>query len=160
MLKAADTGRAWRGIAAAVTLAYALVLLSACSTSHGLTRSAPDTRTPIRLSAKERDQLRRGMRIYLESVEGVMDGARRGQMAKIARSAKRSGMGMLDDVSFAEALKLPPEFLILAIDTHQKFDALSRSAEQGMSKAAAIEQLSRILANCTSCHASFRLAPR
>jgi hypothetical protein len=153
------TRRAPRGMAVAATLACA-VALSACSTSHGLTLPGPDTRTPIRLSAKEREQLRHGMRIYLESVEGAMDGARRGRMATVARSAKRSGMSMLEDVSFAEALKLPPEFIILSIDTHQRFDALSEAAGQGLSKAAALEQLSGILANCTSCHASYRLAPR
>ncbi len=147
-----------RGLAAAVPLAFCLVLLTACGGSQGLTLPRPDARTPIRLAAKDSEQLRHGMRIYLESVEGILEGAHRNRMAEVARSAKRSGMGMLEDVSFADALKLPSEFIIMSIDTHQKFDALSREAADGGTKSSTLEQLSAILANCTACHATYRLA--
>lgn len=153
------TSRSRRRLIAAVpVLASCLVLLTACATRHGLTRPLPNARTTIRLPAEESAQLRHGMRIYLESVEGVLAGARRGKMAQVARSAERSGMGMLEDISFADALKLPSEFIIMSIDTHQKFDALSREAADGGSKAAALERLSAILANCTACHNMYRIA--
>jgi len=91
-------------------LASCLVLLSACGVTGGMTPPRPETRTPIEISAKEGEQLRRGMRIYLESVEGIVDAAQQNSMAQVARSAKRSGMDMLDDISISDALKLPPEF--------------------------------------------------
>jgi hypothetical protein len=147
-----------RGLAVAFPPAFCLVLLTACGGSQDLTVPRPDTRTSIRLSAKESEQLRHGMRIYLESVEGIVEGARQNRMVEVARSAKRSGMGMLEDISFADALKLPSEFIIMSIDTHQKFDALSREAADSGTKTGTLEQLSAILVNCTACHATYRLA--
>jgi hypothetical protein len=136
-----------------------LLLLTACGVSHGLTLGRPDTRTTIGLAPKEREQLRQGMRIYLESVEAIVDGVHRNNLRAVAGSAKRSGMSMLEDISLGEAVKLPPEFIILSIDTHQRFDALSRLAEAGESKSGIMDQLSGILANCTSCHSTYRVAP-
>lgn len=133
------------------------LVLAACSTSHGLTPTRPDARSTVELAAAEREQLRRGMRIYLESVEAVVEGIHRNRRGDVAASAKRSGMGMLEDISLGEAVKLPPEFIILAIDTHQRFDALSRAAEEGASKSSMMSDLGAILANCTSCHATYRL---
>ena len=148
-----------RVVAVTAGLALCLVLLGACSSTRGVTLPGPDRRTPIRLSAQEREQLRHGMRIFLESVEGITNGLHRNSMAEVAHSAERGGMGMLEDISFSDALKLPPEFTILSIDTHQKFDALSRAAAEGGSKASVLEQLSVLLANCTACHTTYRLAP-
>jgi len=147
-----------RYLAAITLLASCLVPLTACSATHGMTVPGSDTRTTIHLSAKEGAHLRRGMRIFLESVQGIADGVHRNSMAQVARSAERSGMGMIEDISFSDAVSLPPEFIIMSIDTHQKFDALSRSAVENATKASAIAQLSAILANCTACHTTYRLA--
>ncbi len=143
---------------AATTMLASIVLLTACSATHGMTVPGPDTRTTIHLSAKEGAHLRRGMRIFLESVQGIADGVHRNSMAQVARSAERSGMGMIEDISFSDAVSLPPEFIIMSIDTHQKFDALSRSAAENGTRASTLEQLSAILANCTACHTMYRLA--
>jgi len=147
-----------RYLAATTMLASCLVLLAACSATRGMTVPGPDRRTTIDLSAKESAHLRRGMRIFLESVQGIADGVRRNRMAQVARSAERSGMGMIEDISFSDAASLPPEFIIMSIDTHQKFDALSRSAAENGTRASTLEQLSAILANCTACHTMYRLA--
>jgi cytochrome c556 len=56
------------------------------------------------------------------------------------------------------ALKLPPEFVAVSIDTHQKFDDLAAAASSGATKAKVLEDLAHILTNCTSCHAGYRLA--
>jgi hypothetical protein len=147
-----------RRLLAVPVLACCLVHLAACGGTQGMTVPGRDTRTVIRLSAKEREHLRLGMRIFLESVQGIVDGAKRNDMAQVARSAERSGMGMIEDISFSDAVSLPPEFLIMSIDTHQKFDALSRAAVDGGTKAGALERLGGILANCTACHTMYRLA--
>jgi len=139
-------------------LATCLMLLSGCGGTRGMTLPHPDRRTPVSLSAKERERLRLGMRIFLESVEGILEGAQQNRMAAVARSAERSGMGMVEDISFSDAMKLPPEFVILSMDTHQKFDALSREAAENLTKQGALDQLSAILANCTACHTTYRLA--
>jgi hypothetical protein len=77
-----------------------------------------------------------------------------------AKSAEKSGMGMMDEEAIEIAMKLPPEFVALSLDTHQKFDALGLEAARGGTKIGALKQLDEILANCTACHATFRLSSR
>lgn len=101
-----------------------------------------------------------GMRVFLESIEGITRGLAENKMPLVARSAKRSGWGMMDASAAATALKLPPEFVAISIDTHQKFDDLAAEASSGTTKAHVLRRLSDLLANCTSCHGSYRLSPR
>ena len=89
----------------------------------------------------------------------------RGQLAEnklppAAKSARKSGMGMIDEAEISIALKLPPEFVALSLDTHQKFDALAIDAAEGGTKMGALKQLGDILANCTACHATYRISSR
>ncbi len=136
-------------------LAACLPLWAGCS---GTQIEAPrvDLRTPIRLSTDEDEHLRSGMRDYLESIQGIVGALPQNKMAVVASNAKRAGMGMLNDVPVSAVMKLPPEFIILSIDTHQKFDALSRLAEESGNKSAVLAQLSEILVNCTACHSTYR----
>jgi hypothetical protein len=147
-------------MAATVLLAPCLVILCGCATTHGLSASGPDTRAPIALPFKERERLRLGMRVYLESIEGIADGLQRNKMALVAKSARRSGMGMVEGVPLSDAIGLPPEFLMLSLDTHQKFDALADAAAGKAPKQSAEQQLSGILASCTACHRMYRLSPQ
>ena len=66
----------------------------------------------------------------------------------------------MDEEAIEIAIKLPPEFVALSLDTHQKFDALGLEAARGGTKIGALKQLDEILANCTACHATFRLSSR
>ncbi|MFA6139455.1 MAG: hypothetical protein WC684_01915 [Hyphomicrobium sp.] len=137
-------------------LAVCLPLLAACG---GASIEAPrraDARTPIQLSADEDEHLRAGMRDYLESIKGIIAALPRNQMAIVASNAKRAGMSMVNDVPISAVMNMPPDFVILSIDTHQKFDALSRLAEEPGSKSRVLAQLSEILANCTVCHSTYR----
>lgn len=118
-----------------------------------------DGRTTIHLPAAERAHFRKGMRVYLESIEGIIDGMAKHKMALVAKAAKKSGVSMVKDVSLDTALGLPPEFAMISMDTHEKFDELAKTArENGVSKLQITNQLSTILAACTSCHSAFKLA--
>lgn len=103
--------------------------------------------------------MRAGMRLYLECIEGITEALGENGMAGVARSAKRCGMDMVENVSFADVMTLPPEFLGLSLDTHQKFDALAHAAAEHGTKSSALKELGALLANCTACHAAYRLAP-
>jgi hypothetical protein len=140
----------------AVVVASAL-LLGGCAQHTSLSGAEP--RSSIQLSAKERQRLRAGMRVYLECVQGVTDALGDSKMGGVARSAKRCGMDMVDDDSFTAVLTLPPEFLALSLDTHQKFDALAHEVAERRTKSTVLQQLGAILANCTACHAAYRLGP-
>lgn len=139
----------------------ALVLLAAAllSSAAGSIAADPDQRQLLVLSRPEADALLRGMRVYLESIEGIITSMSANAMPKAAASARRSGHAMLGDVALTTALKLPPDFVLMSADTHRKFDELAESAERPGAKLAVMQNLSAILANCTSCHAMYRVAP-
>jgi len=137
-------------------LAACLPLLAACGGAKIEAAPRADPRMAVQLSADEDEHLRSGMRAYLESIQGIVGALARNKMADVASNAKRAGMGMVDDVPVSAVLKLPPAFVILSIDTHQKFDALSRLAEEPGSKSVVLAQLREILANCTACHSAYR----
>jgi len=146
-------------IAARALLACSVLLLTGCGAAHDAILSGAETRTSIELSAKERERMRGGMRRYLECIEGITEALGENSMAGVGRNAKRCGMDMVEDVSLADVMTLPPEFLALSLDTHQKFDGLAHEAAERGTKSSALKQLGAILANCTACHAAYRLAP-
>ena len=80
----------------AVVVASGVVAPGAAPQHTSLSGAEP--RSSIELSAKERQRLRAGMRVYLECVQGVTDALGDSKMGGAARSAKRCGMGMVDDV--------------------------------------------------------------
>lgn len=147
------------GIRATAMLAACLPLLMGCGGAKIEAAPRADPRTPIQLSADEAEHLRSGMRVYLESIQGVVEALHRNKMAVVASNAKRAGMGMVNDIPVSVVIKLPPEFVILSIDTHQKFDALSRVAAASGTKSAVLAHLQEILANCTACHSTYRTSP-
>jgi hypothetical protein len=141
----------------AVLIVAFVLLLGGCA--HPATPSGAEARSSIELSAKDRERLRKGMRVYLECVQGISDALGDNKMGGVSRSARRCGMDMVDDVSFKDVLTLPPEFLALSLDTHQKFDALAQEAVGRATNSSVLQQLGAILANCTACHAAYRLSP-
>jgi hypothetical protein len=121
--------------------------------------SAGDARAAIRLAPAEREHLRAGMRGYLDSVQGIVDAATEGKMARVASSARKSGMASVSDLPLATATKFPAEFLMLSVDTHRKFDTLADTASgSGAGAKAVMAELRDILANCSACHASYKLS--
>ena len=146
-------------MAARALLACCVLLLAACSVARDASLSHAETRTPIELSAKERERMRAGMRAYLEAVDGITTALGENRMPGVAKSAKAVGTDMIKDVSLGDLMTLPPAFLAMSLDTHQKFDALAKDAADHTTKAAALKQLGAILANCTACHAAYRFAP-
>lgn len=157
-LDAEKSRRSAPGVLAALT-AFSLALLTGCTGAQLVSKRAA-TREPLHLSASERDHMRSGMRAFLESVEGITKGIADNRIETVAKSAKRSGWSMVDETATALALKLPPEFVAISIDTHQRFDDLAAAASAGATKARLLDDLGRILNNCTACHATYRLAPQ
>lgn len=150
-----------RSMAAArsAVLAALSALVLAVSLDIAVAESAADEREDIVLSSSERAEMLRGMRLYLESIERIVSGMSSNKMPEVASGASASGMKMLSDVSILTAAKLPIGFIQMATDTHQKFDALSETALKVGTKLVVMQHLAGILANCTSCHAMYRIAP-
>jgi hypothetical protein len=149
-----------QGLLAKAAILTTCALLTACGGAQLESASRAAARTPIQLSASEREHLRLGMRVYLESVEGITDALADNKMLLVAKAAKKSGMGMVDEPEIAIAMKLPPEFVAISLDTHQKFDAMAQEAAEGGTKVGALTHIGEILANCTACHVTYRLSPQ
>lgn len=133
----------------------ALVLTAAM----GLPAAGAGPREKIPMTIAERDKLLAGMRVYLESIEGITVGLSNNRMADAASSARRSGKALLEDVDPASALSVPMTFTILSLDTHEKFDAIAAKAKAKAPKSEILQDLGAILSNCTGCHANYRIVP-
>jgi cytochrome c556 len=143
-----------------ITLAsFLLSLLTGCGGAYLASTTQPSQRAPLRLTAPEREHLRAGMRVYLESIEGITQALADNKMQAVAKSATRSGQSLMDESAVAMVLKLPPEFVAASIDTHGKFEALAANAAAGAPKAQLLDDLGQILSSCTACHATYRLSP-
>jgi hypothetical protein len=142
---------------AAASCAF-VTILSACNKQPIDSNLTGDTRTGVVLSDGDSEHLRRGMRAYLESTQAIIEALSDNKLAAVQRYARKAGTSATSDVSLWVALSAPPEFVLLGMDTHQKFDALAAAAERHATKREILQHLRDILVNCTACHATFRLS--
>ncbi len=147
---------------AAVVLAFCLALTvpAACQTAPPSAVPSADSRESITLTGEELAHLRAGMRTYLEATHAITDALARNKLRQAVDKAREAGTQSMQGTSLAVAATLPPAFTLLALDTHQKFDALAQAASGAATRADIQQQLSDILANCTACHATYRVAHR
>lgn len=139
------------GLSAVIVMgAYRFVL-------QGSTRPAEDGRVAILLEAAERDLVLAEMRAFLESAQGIVSGAVRGDMQAVAEHARRVGAAAQGEVPAALVGKLPLGFKRLGFDTHARFDELALDAETLGDPEHTLEQLGELMQNCVACHAAYRL---
>ena len=115
----------------------------------------PDTRQVLAVPAEARDAVLAEMRVMLGALEGALHAAAQGDTAALRRAVTPAGVAMAADHSL-EAL-LPPQWMRLAMATHQAFDSLPGVAASPTARLAA---LGRITQGCNSCHAMYRLEAR
>lgn len=135
-----------------VSAAGATVLVAADKTA--------DTRQKLPLTTSERDHMLAGMRTYLQSIEGIIEGVAANRMDRVSISAAKSGKKLLDNANPGVAFVVPPAFTSMSLDTHAKFDELAARAKGGTSKIEVMNDLAVLLSNCTNCHATYRVEPR
>jgi hypothetical protein len=116
-----------------------------------------ETREPIRLSADEKSHIHLEMRLFLSTVQMIVNGLASNDMKLVAAASQRAGMAAAHDVPAKLREKLPPEFKKLGHATHQGFDDLARDAESLGDASQAMKQLGQVMNNCVACHARFRL---
>ena len=116
-----------------------------------------DKRKLILLDNNERDFVLAEMRAFLISVQQISQGLAENNMALVVKQARVSGKAAQAGTPATLAKKLPPAFKILGSDTHAKFDQLAMDADDFGDKDHTLKQLSTLLKNCVSCHATFRI---
>lgn len=123
---------------------------------RGSVAESNDGRTAILLNKSERDLVLSEMRAFLQSLQQITSGITANDMALVAASARKSGMGSQTDVPGSLVGKLPLPFKQLGFDTHTKFDELALDAEQLGDRDHTLSQVNALLNNCVSCHAIYR----
>ena len=137
-------------VVAVAAMAYMFVIRGSVSASN-------DGRTTILLSAGERDLILTEMRGFLESIEAITNGLASKDMKKISSSASKVGMANAQDVPASLRGKLPLAFKKLGMSTHKAFDDLAMEAQDLGDPQIVLTKLGKLLNNCTSCHAGYRL---
>ncbi len=133
-------------------VALAALLAAGCVAQE----ASPDKRTAVPLTAEQRNAVLVEMRTMLGSVSGVLAATARSDSAGIRSAAAASGMAVAADPALEQLL--PKEWLAIAVQTHQGFDALAAAAGAGRDQV--VLRLGGITATCVSCHAMYRLTVR
>ena len=124
---------------------------------QGSVSVATDGRTVIHLDAGERDLVLTEMRVFLTSIQQIIQGISEGDMKLAAEHARNSGRAAQADVPGTLIGKLPLPFKQLGFDTHSKFDLLAMDIEDMGDADLALSGLSTLMKNCNGCHAAWRI---
>lgn len=116
-----------------------------------------DERQAIQLAPAERDFVLAEMRAFLDNVQGIVAALAEDKPKDAAKFARASGMGATHDMPPGMMMKMPPQFRMLGMDTHKRFDALAMEADSMADKSGMMRQLAGLLANCSGCHAAYRI---
>lgn len=140
--------RLWR-----VILMFVFVTIS----SVCLAGEANDKREKIFLNEEERAHVLAEMRMFLTSVQQITRGVSEEDMKRVIEYAKKSGRAGGGGAPSTLGKKLPKKFRILGLQTHSKFDQLAMDAADLEDPGHALSQLSSLMKNCLSCHASYQI---
>lgn len=143
----------------AAACAFGALALAGPVSAQQPPQAAGDPREAIALSPAEAEELLSGMRTYLETIQGIVAAMAANDTGLVSEIAPKSGARLLQKVAPSTGLKAPIGFAMMSFDTHDKFDKLAEKAKRGTSRAEVLSDLRDIMANCISCHASYRLAP-
>jgi cytochrome c556 len=125
--------------------------------------AAPGARTVIKMSHAQREDLRAQMRAHLESVQTILAaltaadwdavGTAAGSFGPGQGQGRGRGQGPLH--SFRDAL--PEGWFTFARPMHQAMRAIVDEATIEQRSAQVVAELANATAQCTACHASFRI---
>ncbi|MCW8906119.1 MAG: hypothetical protein OQL28_02625 [Sedimenticola sp.] len=125
---------------------------------QGDTLPLADGRVAIQLNDSERDLLLSEMRGFLATLQAITEGATGDDLALAANAARKAGIAAQKGVPVSLMSKLPLAFKQLGVDTHRQFDQLALDADQMGDADHTLGQMSRLMQNCVSCHAAYRIA--
>ena len=140
-----------------LSLALNVILVYRFFIAGNTVKNETDNRIAIELSEKNRDFVMFEMRTFLEGVKHIHDGIQTGDYEKIEKNASKSGMSVENHVPGELLRSLPIEFKKLGFNTHDRFDKIAELARQKAKKEVLNQELSGLMNNCVSCHASFKI---
>ena len=124
---------------------------------QGSTTKSTDGRIEILLNDNERNLVLTEMRAFLSSIQQINQGLSQNNMELVAEYARKSGKAAQTGMPGTLVGKLPLQFKKLGGDTHAKFDQLAMDADDLGDRDHVLEQLSTLMKNCVTCHATYRI---
>ncbi|MCG8015045.1 MAG: hypothetical protein JAY97_02425 [Candidatus Thiodiazotropha sp. 'RUGA'] len=118
---------------------------------------ASDERLVILMPEAERHLVLAEMRSFLASVRSVTTAVAMDDADALAKAAQLAGMSAGREMPGSLVGRLPMEFKRLGFDTHRRFDQMALDAKQMGDMPLSLQQLTRVLDNCVSCHATYRI---
>ncbi len=115
-----------------------------------------DGRSSVLVTPAERIHVLAEMRLFLETVQTIAEAAAQNDMATITQAASAVGMGLVKTESPVFMAKLPAEMKKMGFATHQAFDDIALAASVTENPMELVADLSDLMLNCTTCHASYR----
>ncbi|HSL72251.1 MAG TPA: hypothetical protein VK864_18525 [Longimicrobiales bacterium] len=142
----------------AVTAALVVVLgIAVTGKFRSSQEPASDRRTVIRLPEPGRDAVLAEMRTMLKSVNGVLNGAVHGDVARMREAARASGLAAAVDLQPEMRQRLPMAFLSLGEGTHAAFDSIDAVLVKWPGRDSALVRLARLTGACVACHEAYRI---
>lgn len=124
---------------------------------RGETVPASDGRTAILLTPGERDLVLAEMRAFLVALQQISQAVVDQDASAAATAAREVGAAAQQEVPYGLVGKLPLAFKRLGYDTHARFDELALNVEQFEATDQTLSELAAVMANCTGCHATYRI---
>jgi len=124
---------------------------------RGSVAPASDGRIAILLPDAERDLVLAEMRTFLQSVRSSLGAIGASDPEALATAARAVGSPVRNSLPGSLVGRLPAGFKKLGFDTHRAFDQLALDAEQLGDMAYSLQQLTILMDNCVSCHATYRI---
>ncbi len=119
-----------------------------------------DNRTPIALTADQRDAILNDMRTMLTQIQSILDGASRMDVPRVRAAAQAAGLAAPVGRDSLTQAQLPEGFRKRGAEVRASFDALAGAVRGFTARDTTLAYLSRISAQCVACHAQYRLVTK
>ncbi|MDX2471360.1 MAG: hypothetical protein QNL04_12375 [SAR324 cluster bacterium] len=123
----------------------------------GNTVASDDQRVAIELSLADKKFVAKEMRSFLNTIMLVSQAAGENRMEDISELAYKNGMHEVEMVPPRILVQLPMEFKQIGMEVHNRFDALSKKAKEGITQAEVNQALGDIINGCMACHNSYQI---
>jgi len=124
---------------------------------RGNTTAGTDGRAAVVLQSAERDLILTEMRGLLVALQGIIEGANRGDMQRISQAASSAGMAAAADVNPALLAKLPIGFKQLGMSLHSDMDEIAKAAQSGKAVPEILKMTAGTISKCVACHSAWQL---
>ena len=116
-----------------------------------------DDRVAVNLSKDERNLVLAEMRKFLIITQAVSEAITNQDLKLAAKLSSDAGMQSDNNTPVSLLTKIPLAMKTLGFDTHERFDQIASDAVQVNDPLHSRIQLNRLMKNCISCHASFKI---